>query len=249
MSQEGKPDFYTQKGYQMRSQHALTGAMEDYLEMICRQAEADGCARIGLLAEGLNVRPSSASKMVYQLRALGLVAFEKYGLIQPTEKGWSVGRWLLHRHEVLHRFFCMLNGSTDELELVEQVEHYLNGDTVRNLEALLERLEELDAQSLLDRMAQMEQEGTTFMNKQKQDTRRRRFVAPIVVAIVMSVLMAGLIWLFLWAFEVDPAGAPPLPVLALFVAIPAAVVVGVVIALVQRVREIERGEEDDARNY
>lgn len=76
-----------------------------------------------------------------------------------------------------------------------------------------------------------------------------RFVAPIVVAIVMSVLMAGLIWLFLWAFEVDPAGAPPLPVLALFVAIPAAVVVGVVIALVQRVREIERGEEDDARNY
>ena len=141
MSQEGKPDFYTQKGYQMRSQHALTGAMEDYLEMICRQAEADGCARIGLLAEGLNVRPSSASKMVYQLRALGLVAFEKYGLIQPTEKGWSVGRWLLHRHEVLHRFFCMLNGSTDELELVEQVEHYLNEDTVRNLEALLERLE------------------------------------------------------------------------------------------------------------
>ena len=141
MSQEGKPDFYTQKGYQMRSQHALTGAMEDYLEMICRQAEADGCARIGLLAEGLNVRPSSASKMVYQLRTLGLVAFEKYGLIQPTEKGWSVGRWLLHRHEVLHRFFCMLNGSTDELELVEQVEHYLNEGTVRNLEALLERLE------------------------------------------------------------------------------------------------------------
>ena len=120
MSQEGKPDFYTQKGYQMRSQHALTGAMEDYLEMICRQAEAAGCARIGLLAEGLHVRPSS---------------------IQPTEQGWSVGRWLLHRHEVLHRFFCMLNGSTDELELVEQVEHYLNEDTVRNLEALLERLE------------------------------------------------------------------------------------------------------------
>lgn len=112
-----------------------------------------------------------------------------------------------------------------------------------------ERLDHLDAEALFIRMEQMEQEGTTFMNKQKQDTRRRRFVAPIVVAIVMSVLMAGLIWLFLWAFEVDPAGAPPLPVLALFVAIPAAVVVGVVIALVQRVREIERGEEDDARNY
>ena len=112
-----------------------------------------------------------------------------------------------------------------------------------------ERLEDLDAQALLEEMARMEQEGTTFMNKQKQDTRRRRYVAPVLITILMAVLMAGLIWLVLWAFEVDPAGAPPLPVLALFVAIPAAVVIGVVIALVQRVREIERGEEDDARNY
>ena len=112
-----------------------------------------------------------------------------------------------------------------------------------------ERLEDLDAQALLEEMARMEQEGTTFMNKQKQDTKRRRYVAPVLITILMAVLMAGLIWLFLWAFEVDPAGAPPLPVLALFVAIPAAVVIGVVIALVQRVREIEKGEEDDARKY
>ena len=93
-----------------------------------------------------------------------------------------------------------------------------------------EPLEELDAQALLDEMAQLEREGTTFMNKQKQDTKRRRYVAPVLAAILMAVLMAGLIWLFLWAFAVDPAGAPPLPVLALFVVIPAAVVVGVIIA-------------------
>ena len=112
-----------------------------------------------------------------------------------------------------------------------------------------EPLEDLDAESLLAEMARMEQEGTTFMNKQKQDTKRRRYVAPVLAAILMAVLMAGLIWLFLWAFAVDPAGAPPLPVLALFVVIPAAVVVGVIIALVQRIREIEQGEEDDAKRY
>ena len=112
-----------------------------------------------------------------------------------------------------------------------------------------EPLEELDAQALLDEMAQLEREGTTFMNKQKQDTKRRRYVAPVLAAILMAVLMAGLNWLFLWAFAVDPAGAPPLPVLALLVAIPVAVVVGVIIALVQRIREIEQGEEDDAKRY
>ena len=112
-----------------------------------------------------------------------------------------------------------------------------------------ERLEALDAQGLLDRMDRMEEEGTTFMDKQKRDTKRRRSVMPVVMAVLMALLMAALIWLFLWAFETDPAGAPPLPLLALFVAIPAVVILGVAIALVQRIREIDKGEEDDARKY
>ena len=112
-----------------------------------------------------------------------------------------------------------------------------------------ERLEALDAQGLLDRMDRMEEEGTTFMDKQKKDMKRRRYVMPVVMAAVMAILMVALIWLFLWAFETDPAGAPPLPLLALFVVIPVVVILGVAIALVQRIREIGKGEEDDARKY
>ena len=111
-----------------------------------------------------------------------------------------------------------------------------------------EKLEALDARSLLERMEQMEQEGTTFMDKQKLDM-KRRYVAPVVAAVVMAVLMMGLIWLFLWAFETDPAGAPPLPLLALFIAIPGVVALGVIAALVLRIREIKKGEEDDAKQY
>ena len=111
-----------------------------------------------------------------------------------------------------------------------------------------EKLEALDARSLLERMEQMEQEGTTFMDKQKLDM-KRRYVAPVVAAVVMAVLMMGLIWLFLWAFETDPAGAPPLPLLALFIAIPGVVILGVVIALVQRLREIGKGDEDAVKKY
>lgn len=132
-------DFYTQKGYQLRSNQAVTEAMEDYLEMICRQTQAEGYARINFLAHRLNVRPSSASKMVYQLRGLGLVAFEKYGLIQLTEAGRELGDYLLYRHDLLHRFFCWVNGTENELEQVEQVEHYINEETLRNLAALMDR--------------------------------------------------------------------------------------------------------------
>ena len=142
MSQTEQADFYTQKGYQMRKQQQMTGAMEDYLEMICRQARAEGYVRINFLAGRLNVRPSSASKMVYQLRELGLVSFEKYGLIRPTEEGAALGDYLLHRHDVLHRFFCLLNHSENELQQVEQVEHFISPETLVSLEGLIDRLEE-----------------------------------------------------------------------------------------------------------
>ena len=112
-----------------------------------------------------------------------------------------------------------------------------------------ERLENLDAQALLDQMERLEQEGATFMDKQKHDMKRRRYMAPVAMTVLMALLMGALIWLFLWGIETDPAGAPPLPLLAVLMAIPAAVILGVVAALVQRIREIGKGEEDDAQQY
>ena len=111
-----------------------------------------------------------------------------------------------------------------------------------------ERLADLDAAALLEQMAEMEQSGTTFQNKQSQDI-RARYVAPVAVTVLMVLLMLGLIWLFLWAFETDPAGAPPLPLLAVFVVVPALVALGVIVSLVQRIREIGRREIDDAKQF
>ena len=69
----------------------------------------------------------------------------KAGLAGPA----AIGRYLLYRHDVLHRFFCLVNGSTDELEQVEQVEHYLNESTVHNLDDLPASLSGLDETVLL----------------------------------------------------------------------------------------------------
>lgn len=118
-----------------------------------------------------------------------------------------------------------------------------------SLQSSDQRLDTLNAAALLAQMEQLEQEGTTFMDKQKGDTKRRRYYAPIAITILMAMLMGACVWLFLWAFETDPAGAPPLPLLALFLIIPALVAFGVVLALIQRIREIGNGEEDDARKY
>lgn len=109
-------------------------------------------------------------------------------------------------------------------------------------------LGELDAAGVLEEMSALEQSGTTFQNKQRQDV-RIRYVAPVVVSVVMVALLAALIALMLWAFSMDPAQSPPLVLVLVLVAVPALVIAGVLLALFQRIREIGRGEVDDARQY
>ena len=112
-----------------------------------------------------------------------------------------------------------------------------------------ERLEALDAAELLEEMERLEQGGTTFQDKQKQDLRPVRYAGAVVMALLTTALMAALIVLMVWGFTVDPADTPPLALLLVLVAIPGVIILGVLLALFQRVKEIQRGEEDDAKNY
>ena len=112
-----------------------------------------------------------------------------------------------------------------------------------------ERLAELDAGSLLAEMEQMEQAGSTFQDKQYGDVKPIRYAAAVIAALVMTAFLAGVIALMIWGFTVEAAEAPPLPLIVVLVALPAVVILGVLLALIQRIREIQRGEEDDAKNY
>lgn len=132
--------FYTIKGYQQNGHAALTSAMEDYLEMMCRILERGDKIRVAELSERLHVKPPSVSKMLKQLDRGGFVRAQKYGMITVTEKGISEGKYLLYRHEVIHSFLCTLNKSENELEEAEKIEHFLSEKTVKNLDDLTKRL-------------------------------------------------------------------------------------------------------------
>lgn len=110
-------------------------------------------------------------------------------------------------------------------------------------------LAEFDAETWLTEMEEMERMGTTFQNKQKGDVKVARYVTPTVAAVVFIALMAAVIALMVWAFTLDPADTPPVALMAALIAIPAVVILGILLALVQRWREIRRGEEDEARKY
>ena len=137
---DNRNNFYTQKGYELHNTDGLTASMEDYLEMICRMLKGQDIVRIQALSENLHVKPSSASKMVNALKERGYISFQKYGYLTATPKGLEVGEYLLYRHDILHKFLCLLNHSENELEQVEKIEHFINRETIENLHLLLERL-------------------------------------------------------------------------------------------------------------
>lgn len=116
----------------------VTESMEDYLEMsaaVWRNTGMYGSAPWP--TSSMSVPPRSL-RWSAGLRELGLVQFEKYGLITLTKKGDEIAAYLLWRHDVLLRFFQRLNHTGGQLSLVEQVEHFMDQETVRNLERLLD---------------------------------------------------------------------------------------------------------------
>lgn len=132
--------FYTLNGYRLKSSDFLTESQEDYLEMIYRLYLDRKRVRISELANNLNVRYSSCSKMVNKLQEKELLIFPKYKDITLTEKGITMGKYLLKRHEVLTRFFVMLNKANYSLEQVEKIEHFIDYVTISNIEELIKKM-------------------------------------------------------------------------------------------------------------
>ncbi len=130
-------EFYTVRGYQLKSKQKITPAMEDYLEMIYRNNLENDYARINQLSKLLNVKDSSVSKMVQKLGELNLLNYEKYGYITLTDKGKKLGRFLLKRHKVIQEFLKLIGCREDVLKQTELMEHVLDEETIERMDNLI----------------------------------------------------------------------------------------------------------------
>ncbi len=87
---------------------------------------------------------------------------------------------------------------------------------------------------------------TESENEKKKSLTRKQKTGAIVAAIVVSVLM--LLYLATFVYAVKQSRSVLFPMLIVFIVIICAII-GIVVALIQRVKEIDGGEEYDARNY
>ena len=136
MQENEKNLFRTARGYQLTMQggRELSSSMEDYLEMIGRLWQNGGPVRIGALAAALQIKPSSASKMVAKLRQLGYVKPSGGESVLLTAAGRGQARFLLRRHLACERLLGLL-GSPAPLHDAELLEHAFTPQTLGKLEA------------------------------------------------------------------------------------------------------------------
>ena len=138
----------------------------------------------------------------------------------------DIRRMLSGEHTVadgMRRHLITLEREKRNLELSSELCRELQGEDCP--------LAELDAAEFLARMDTLERGGAAFRDKQKGDV-HQGYIAPVVITVIFVSLMAPPFWFLL-------------VILGIFAAIAA----GVVLALVQRLREIMKGEMDDAKYY
>ncbi len=130
-----------------------TPSMEDYLERIYKLIEEKGYARVSDIAEGLEVHPSSVTKMIQKLDKDNYLIYEKYRGLVLTNKGKKMGKRLMERHDLLESFLTTIGVQEENIyKDVEGIEHHLSWDSITCIETLVEyfrrepsRLDELRA--------------------------------------------------------------------------------------------------------
>lgn len=128
-----------------------TPSMEDYLERIYLLIEEKGYARVSDIAEGLEVHPSSVTKMIQKLDKDEYLVYEKYRGLILTSKGKKIGKRLVDRHQLLEEFLRLIGVEESHIyKDVEGIEHHLSWNSITQIESLVEyfngdpkRLEEL----------------------------------------------------------------------------------------------------------
>jgi Mn-dependent DtxR family transcriptional regulator len=116
-----------------------TPSMEDYLERIYRLIDEKGYARVSDIAEGLEVHPSSVTKMIQKLDKDNYLIYEKYRGLVLTNKGKKMGKRLVDRHLLLETFLNIIGVQEDKIYGdVEGIEHHLSWDSITCIETLVE---------------------------------------------------------------------------------------------------------------
>ncbi len=114
---------------------------EKYIERIYELKQKKGYVRATDLASLLNVKPSSVTEMLQKLAKEGYVHYEKYRVVDLTEKGLELALNLERRHQAIKKLLMHLGvseGTADRDACV--VEHILSEESIKKIQEFVEKI-------------------------------------------------------------------------------------------------------------
>ncbi|SFO18989.1 DNA-binding transcriptional regulator, MerR family [Pseudobutyrivibrio sp. UC1225] len=109
-----------------------------------------------------------------------------------------------------------------------------------------DELEDMDVEKYLDDMKRLEKGGVSFMDINKIDVKKAKR-GPKIAASVFIIIMIAFIALMVLGKITDPE--TPMFFIILMIGLCAAAIIGVSLALSQRLKEIDGGEQNEANKY
>ncbi|SFB42358.1 metal-dependent transcriptional regulator [Clostridium frigidicarnis] len=135
--------FYTFSSY--LKDFDLSPNEEDYVEMIYRLSlDNNGIVRVKQIADALNVKAPSVTRMISKLKLKSILTNERYGSLQLTELGRKIGSRLLYRHNTIEKFLKIIGETDNILEKTEKIEHVISEDTLKSIDRLVSYLDKVN---------------------------------------------------------------------------------------------------------
>ena len=115
-------------------------AEQDYLEAILELIEAKGYAKAVEIAQRLNLKGPSVTRMVQKLSRDGFLRYEKYRGIVMTEHGRATAADMKRRHQLIRQFLIGLGVDARTADMdAEGMEHHVSPKTLKCLANWLTR--------------------------------------------------------------------------------------------------------------
>lgn len=156
----------------------------------------------------------------------------------PIEEIKRLQSGSLTLEDCLHRHLIVLRRRRSNLEAAENF--------CRNILDRGTDLKNMDAEKLLQEMEQQEEGGIRFVDNHRGDKRKQKKNAIVAAMIVLLITVPGII-ISIWAYVTIPD--IPLWFVMILILLSAIPITGILLALRERLKEIEGGELNEASKY
>ena len=169
-------------------------------------------------------------------RLMQIKLLRKLGV--PIEEIKRIFHGSIHLDDCLDRHLDELERQKENLAKMQVISEQIIASHVT--------LQNLDTENYLNQVESMEKEGTSFMDVEKTDRRRKKLMGAIIPGIVMILILAASIAAIAWMNTIEKI---PVIVNIILLGLPAIVIICIVAAIIGRMKEIKGGEEDEASKY